>query len=344
MPDASPVACGVYKPRRPQASPLFRLVSDHLHRLQTVYDERFAREYGPWRPVVAQVAEKFLACEHGFARIRCDARTHEYLLAFSCKCRYFCPSCHAKRLTLWTRCDRACAPSWRGWRWKRSGSRRGELLGRPVTHRRILNGIGTIAAVASPSTTPLPRPRHAPCNTYCYRIADADGDQHTLRPARQHHGRPFHRVRTVRDDGDQPAARLGCRPRSHATRRPCDRCRGRGGGGASVTEPHMTGIGGDMFAIVWLAKEQRLVGGQQPVGSPAPADVRGRPARMSHLPRRDAGRRVHHAGVGDRPDPHPPPTDRVSSVRTHREAEAPPRRQPARERVLLRACSPSQIP
>ena len=28
--------------------------------------------------------------------------THEYLLAFSCKARYFCPSCHAKRLALWT--------------------------------------------------------------------------------------------------------------------------------------------------------------------------------------------------------------------------------------------------
>ncbi len=27
----------------------------------------------------------------------------------------------------------------------------------------------------------------------------------------------------------------------------------------SVTEPHMTGIGGDMFAIVWLAREQKLV-------------------------------------------------------------------------------------
>jgi hypothetical protein len=81
------------------------LVSDHLHRLQTVYDDRFGREYGPWRPVVAQVADKFLACgvlEHGFARIRCDACTHEYLLAFSCKCRYFCPSCHAKRLAIWT--------------------------------------------------------------------------------------------------------------------------------------------------------------------------------------------------------------------------------------------------
>src|SRR5690349_17165419 len=27
----------------------------------------------------------------------------------------------------------------------------------------------------------------------------------------------------------------------------------------SVTEPHMTGIGGDMFAIVWLAKAHKLV-------------------------------------------------------------------------------------
>ena len=68
-------------------------------RLQTVYDDRFAREYGPWRPVVARVADKFLArgvVEHGFARIRCDACALEYLLAFSCKCRYFCPSCPAQ--------------------------------------------------------------------------------------------------------------------------------------------------------------------------------------------------------------------------------------------------------
>jgi gamma-glutamyltranspeptidase/glutathione hydrolase len=27
----------------------------------------------------------------------------------------------------------------------------------------------------------------------------------------------------------------------------------------SVTEPHMTGIGGDMFALIWIAKEQKLV-------------------------------------------------------------------------------------
>jgi len=104
MPDAAPAARGV-KPRRPQASPLFRLVSDHLLRLQTVYDARFAREYGPWRLVVTQVADRFLTCgvlDHGFARIRCDACTHEYLLTFFCKCHYFCPSCHAKQLASWT--------------------------------------------------------------------------------------------------------------------------------------------------------------------------------------------------------------------------------------------------
>ncbi|WP_373063508.1 hypothetical protein [Gemmatimonas sp.] len=61
----------------PQASLLFRLVSDHLQRLQTGYDDRFAREYGPWRSVVARVADNFLACgvlDHGFAHIHCAAR------------------------------------------------------------------------------------------------------------------------------------------------------------------------------------------------------------------------------------------------------------------------------
>ncbi len=47
MTDAASAALGVYKPRRPQASPLFRLVSDHLHRLQTVHDDRFAGARSP---------------------------------------------------------------------------------------------------------------------------------------------------------------------------------------------------------------------------------------------------------------------------------------------------------
>ena len=73
MADPAPAARGVDNPRRPQASPLGRLVSDHLQRLPTVDEDRVAREYGPWRAVVGQVADKFLArgvLEHGFARVR----------------------------------------------------------------------------------------------------------------------------------------------------------------------------------------------------------------------------------------------------------------------------------
>jgi len=81
MPDAASAAGGVYTPRRPQASPLFRLVSDHLHRLPTVYDERFAREYGPWRPVVGEraLAVGIVAClqTHGS---RANWHPHLHLL------------------------------------------------------------------------------------------------------------------------------------------------------------------------------------------------------------------------------------------------------------------------
>ncbi len=40
--------------------------------------------------------------EHGVACIRRDDCAHDYLLAFSCHCRCFCPSRHAKRLAFWT--------------------------------------------------------------------------------------------------------------------------------------------------------------------------------------------------------------------------------------------------
>jgi len=67
----APEALCVYKPRRPQAAPFFRLVQDHRYRLEIVYDERFAPTSGPWRSVAREVAEKFLACgvlDHGFSR------------------------------------------------------------------------------------------------------------------------------------------------------------------------------------------------------------------------------------------------------------------------------------
>ena len=35
--------------------------------------------------------------DYGFARVRCPECKHEYLVAFSCKARGFCPSCQSKR-------------------------------------------------------------------------------------------------------------------------------------------------------------------------------------------------------------------------------------------------------
>jgi len=46
----------------------------------------------------------FIECgdpHHGFARVYCDACGHDYLLADSCKTRYFCPGCQQNRVLLY---------------------------------------------------------------------------------------------------------------------------------------------------------------------------------------------------------------------------------------------------
>ena len=56
---------------------------------------------GIHRQVERYVLDRFIDCgdlHKGFARIYCDECGHDYLLAFSCKTRYFCPSCHQKRM------------------------------------------------------------------------------------------------------------------------------------------------------------------------------------------------------------------------------------------------------
>ncbi|MGB5217062.1 MAG: transposase zinc-binding domain-containing protein, partial [Smithella sp.] len=66
-----------------------------------VRDEHFSKQYDFWRPYIEKVIYRYLDCgdlHHGFARIRCKNCGHEYLLAFSCKRRHFCPSCHQKRV------------------------------------------------------------------------------------------------------------------------------------------------------------------------------------------------------------------------------------------------------
>jgi hypothetical protein len=75
----------------------------HFEAFQRVYDEQFAAKYGYWRPVIERSVTAFLRCgdlHEGFARVRCGDCGHEMFVAFSCKQRCTCPSCHQKRTLL----------------------------------------------------------------------------------------------------------------------------------------------------------------------------------------------------------------------------------------------------
>ncbi len=78
----------VYRPRNPQFSDYYRCVEDLFETFVQVYEERFERPYGFWRPYLKKVIDRYLECgdlHHGFARVKCPDCHHEYLLAFSCK-------------------------------------------------------------------------------------------------------------------------------------------------------------------------------------------------------------------------------------------------------------------
>ena len=93
----------VYRPRKPKASPLWQCLFRHFDAFLGEYEECFRKRYGFLRPIVPDVVNKFLDCgdlEHGFARIRCDHCKIDHFLAFSCKGRWFCPSCHQKKVQL----------------------------------------------------------------------------------------------------------------------------------------------------------------------------------------------------------------------------------------------------
>ncbi|MBK9409741.1 MAG: transposase [Gemmatimonadetes bacterium] len=385
-----------------------------------MYDDRFAREYGPWRSVVAQVAEKFLACgilDHGFARIRCTACAHEYLLAFSCKCRYFCPSCHAKRLAIWTQ-------------WLDT------TLLAPVPHRQVVLTIpkrlrayclyrrrllGEIARVAARTVTAAIRtltgerdlavgivaclqthgsranwhphlhllvtdggfrpdgtfvswPAHDAARlTEAFRravlrlfvrLALFDEEQAAGMLTWPHSGFHVHTAVWVPEDDRAFATRLAryCARNpvalerltydraAHAVTYRSDKSEGPTAGTETV-DPleflarvlvHIPDKGQVTTRYYgWYANRpqgMRLKAtpgaagppaivprappgadrGGPPMGAAPAADLRGRPTRVSHLPRRDARRGVHYAVVGHRPDPHPPPHPR--------RARAPPRR------------------
>ena len=52
------------------------------------YPRDYRSRYGVLRGVIPEVVDKFMGCgdfAKGFARVRCDECSHEYLLAISCK-------------------------------------------------------------------------------------------------------------------------------------------------------------------------------------------------------------------------------------------------------------------
>jgi hypothetical protein len=112
----------LYRPRRPERSPFYAVLHQFFDRFTREYEQRFERTFGPLRGIVPKTVDHFFGCglpEGGFARVRCDVCGNEYLVAFSCKQRGFCPSCSAKRAALWAEFVR-------------------EQVIRPVPHRHLV--------------------------------------------------------------------------------------------------------------------------------------------------------------------------------------------------------------
>lgn len=79
---------------------LYRLVERYYEEVKGVWEECFEGRYGAWRGFLDSLTRRYLDCglyECGFARVRCPECAAEYLVAFSCQTRTFCPSCAAKR-------------------------------------------------------------------------------------------------------------------------------------------------------------------------------------------------------------------------------------------------------
>ena len=87
-----------YERRRREETILYQLIQEHV---ETFFAQVEAETGSGLPDFVKDEFDAFLECgvlAHGFLRLRCEDCTHEKLVAFSCKCRGFCPSCGARRM------------------------------------------------------------------------------------------------------------------------------------------------------------------------------------------------------------------------------------------------------
>jgi hypothetical protein len=94
----------IYRRRRPERTVAYRALAHHFERFLQVYEERFESAFGYLRSVVERAVHRYLDCgllDQGFARLRCEGCGESTIVAFSCKQRCVCPSCHQKRELLW---------------------------------------------------------------------------------------------------------------------------------------------------------------------------------------------------------------------------------------------------
>jgi hypothetical protein len=89
---------GIYKPRRPQETALYRIVRQNLESWLAARREADP-DKDPVPKYVEEAFRRYLTCGilcFGFARCRCSSCGYEFLAAFSCQRRGLCPSCSAK--------------------------------------------------------------------------------------------------------------------------------------------------------------------------------------------------------------------------------------------------------
>ena len=83
---------------RPERTLWYRIVQTHLE----TWLELASGEGGEAPPAhVERTFRRYLECgilAHGFARAYCDQCQHDFLIAYSCKCRGVCPSCNTRRM------------------------------------------------------------------------------------------------------------------------------------------------------------------------------------------------------------------------------------------------------